>query len=232
MTTNYQSFYHSTLTYQKPATWQDYLKYRDDSEPKETHYQLFFYLDQLIVNDVGREGINHAMVCNSMTVILALWCMQSSRQEFTSFGHCLIEKPEVAATAPDMVAYIGVEIPVSSEEEKYINLNRWRVPDLVVEVSDITLMIDLGDKKQLYAALKIPEYWVINVQTKQVLMFILHEDGNYLESDISQALIGLQADLLNQTLEQLSQRGTGQASRWFYQQIQKNIPQNTSEEIS
>ncbi len=228
MTVTSQSFYDSTLTYQKPATWQDYLKHRDDPEPKETRYQLFFYLDQLIINDVGREGMNHAMVCNSMTIILPLWCMQSSGQEFSSYGRCLIEKPEIAATAPDVVVYLGEEIPVASDEDKFINLNRWRVPDLVGEVSDTTLTIDLGEKKQLYAALKIPEYWVINVETKQVLMFILQEDNNYLESNRSQALIGLEANLLNQTLEQLYQGGTGQTTRWFYQQIQKN----KSEEIS
>ncbi len=69
---------------------------------------------------------------------------------------------------------------------------------------------------------------MINVQTKQVLMFVLQEDVNYLESDMSQALIGLKANLLNQTLEQLYQGGTGQANHWFQQQIQKN----KSEEIS
>ncbi len=229
MTVTSQSSYQSTLPYQKSATWQDYLKYRDNPEPEETHYQLFFYLDQLIVNDIGREGMNHAMFRNLITIVLGIWSLQFPEREFTFLGNCLIENPETAASAPDLVLYIGKNVPSSQQEEiPYINLNQWRVPDLVGEVSDITLAIDLDEKKKLYAALKIPEYWVISIRAKQVLMFILQENGKYLESDSSQALTGLKVELLNQTLDQLDQGETGQATRWFYQQIQKN----TSEEIS
>jgi Uma2 family endonuclease len=46
-------------------------------------------------------------------------------------------------------------------ESRFIDLDRWRVPDLVAEVSDTTLASDLDEKKQLYVALGIPEYWVV-----------------------------------------------------------------------
>jgi hypothetical protein len=222
MTANRLSFYQSTLTYQKPATWQDYLKHRDNLKPQVTHYQPFFYLDQLIINDIGREGMNHAEFWSLITIVQGIWSLlQFSELEFTSLGGCLIEKPETAATAPDLVLYMGKDAPYSQEEVSYIDLNRWRVPDLVGEVSDTTLAVDLDEKKQLYSALKIPEYWVIGVRIKQVLIFILQENGKYLESDTSQLLIGLKVELLNQTLAQLEQRGTKQATRWFYHQIMR-----------
>lgn len=34
-------------------------------------------------------------------------------------------------------------------------------------------------KKQIYADLKIPEYWVIDVRGERVLAFGLEEDGKY-----------------------------------------------------
>lgn len=54
-----------------------------------------------------------------------------------------------------------------------VNLDKWRVPDLVAEISDTTLAIDLDEKKQLYLALGIPEYWIIDVKGRQVVAFRL-----------------------------------------------------------
>jgi Uma2 family endonuclease len=219
----------SSLTHWQPATWQDYLNYRDDSNPDTAKARLFFNRNQLLITDMSGEGINHSGFNNLLTMIFVLWFIQFPEQKFRSLGGCLLEKPEIQAVSPDLVLYLGENSPVWQEgESRYINLNKWRVPDLVGEISDTTLATDLDEKKQLYAALEIPEYWVISVRAKQVLMFILQENGKYLESNESQALFGLRVELLNQTLEQLDQGETGQATRWFYQQIQKN----TSQEIS
>ncbi|MEX0711356.1 MAG: Uma2 family endonuclease [Pirellulales bacterium] len=39
---------------------------------------------------------------------------------------------------------------------------------LVIEVSDTTLRLDRGDKLHIYAAAGIPEYWIINLLSRQV----------------------------------------------------------------
>ena len=44
---------------------------------------------------------------------------------------------------------------------------------LIVEVADTTLDFDLGQKRDLYAAASIAEYWVIDVQGKKVSRFVL-----------------------------------------------------------
>src|SRR6516165_4121681 len=43
---------------------------------------------------------------------------------------------------------------------------------LVIEVADTTLDFDLADKRALYAALGVAEYWVINMQAKKLSRFI------------------------------------------------------------
>lgn len=219
----------SSLTHWQPATWQDYLNYRDDPNPDTAKARLFFNRNQLLITDMSGEGINHSGFNNLLTIILGLWLIQFPEQEFKLLGGCLIEKPKIQAASPDLMLYLGENFPVWQEgETRFISLDKWRVPDLVGEISDTTLATDLDEKKQLYAALQVPEYWVISVRAKQMLIFVLQENGKYLEAQTSSVLVGLTTELINQTLEQLDQGGTGQATRWFYQQIQKN----TSQEIS
>jgi len=43
---------------------------------------------------------------------------------------------------------------------------------LVVEVADTTLDFDLADKRALYSAADIAEYWVIDVQGKKLVRFL------------------------------------------------------------
>lgn len=42
---------------------------------------------------------------------------------------------------------------------------------LVVEVADDTLMYDVGAKVELYATAGVPEYWVIDLEHRQLLVF-------------------------------------------------------------
>ncbi|MEM1123702.1 MAG: Uma2 family endonuclease, partial [Bacteroidota bacterium] len=74
-------------------------------------------------------------------------------------------------------------------------------------------------KKALYADLKIPEYWVIDIKGKRVIAFRLQEDGKYQECEESVALLGLPISLLEQTLERLEGGNNGSAAFWFAQQI-------------
>lgn len=50
---------------------------------------------------------------------------------------------------------------------------------LVVEVADTSLRDDLGRKRRLYASANIPNYWVADVNAKQVHRFADSADGDY-----------------------------------------------------
>ncbi len=200
----------------KHATWQDYLAARD--MPTLERMKLFFHRDQLLI-DMGSEGINHASVSDLFTMLFAFWFSQRPEQTAASLGRCLIEKPKIQAAAPDLVLYIGEGVPQwQPGEPRRIDLAQWRVPDLVGEVSDTTLADDLDEKKQLYAELKIPEYWVINVQGRQVIAFRLQENGKYQQCSHSVALKDLPITMLEQTLERLSGGTNISAALWFAQQ--------------
>lgn len=206
----------STVPQWQPATWEDYLNYRD--APTTERVRLFFNGNYLFV-DMGSEGINHASFGALFSMLFFIWFSRSSEQTASSLGGCLIEKPNKQAASPDIVLYVGEGIPQwQAGEQRRIDLNQWRVPDLVGEVSDTTIATDLDEKKQLYAELEIPEYWVIDVQGKRVLAFRLQED-RYQQCSYSVALDKLPISLLEQTLERLSEGTNISAASWFAQQI-------------
>ncbi len=215
----------TTVPVWKPATWEDYLAYRDD--PTIDRVRLFFYQDHLLT-DMGSEGINHAIICELFSMIFAFWFSQKPEEIFSSLGGCLLEKPPLRAGAPDIILYLGEGYPRwQSGERRYINLNEW-LPNLVGEIADTTLATDLDEKKHLYAALGIPEYWVVDVRGQLVIVFQLDANGNYQQCDSSLALAGLPISLLEQTVALLNQGTNGSAALWFAQQI-ANLNQDAEE---
>lgn len=205
----------SKITLWQPASWADYERQRDKSETSDRH-RLYFHNGYLRVNDMGWEGIGHARVHDLFTAILTIWFLLHPDQKAETFGGALLEKPGYQAAAPDLVLYLGDGAPTWKEgQSRRIDLNTWRIPDLVGEVSDTTLAVDLDEMKQLYAALGIPEYWVINVKGQQVLAFGLQENGKYQPIETSLNLTGLPIALLEQTLDRLTEESNISAAQWF-----------------
>ena len=196
------------------ATWTEYVERVENLEEQE---RVFFNLDTIWI-DMGNEGINHSRFNELFTLILGFWFARQTDVKFDLLGGCVMEKPQIQSAAPDKVLYVGGNSPRwQPGEPRRVNLDLWRVPDLVAEISDTTLAIDLDEKKQLYLALGIPEYWVIDVKGRQVLAFILVE-GKYEQCSESVALTGLPIELLEQTLEQMDNEN-GSAALWFAAQI-------------
>ena len=218
ITTVIQTYPTKTLHIWKSATWEDYLTYRDD--PTIEKVRLFFHRGYLLVIDMGGEGINHATVSDLFTMLFFIWFSQKPEQVFSSLGRCLMEKPTTKAGAPDLVLYLGEDYPRwQPGEPRRIDLNQWRVPNLVGEISDTTLVTDLDEKKQLYADFGIPEYWIVDVREQRVFAFQLQSNGKYQECSQSLTLAGLPITLLEQTLAQLNEGTNGSAATWFAQQI-------------
>jgi Uma2 family endonuclease len=201
------------------ATWVEYLQRIEN--PQSESERIFFHLDTIWI-DMGNEGINHSRFNELFTLIFGFWFLQQTDMKFDLLGGCVLEKPQTQSAAPDKVLYIGGEAPRwQTGEPRRINLASWRVPDLVAEISDTTLSTDLDEKKQLYLALGIPEYWVIDVRGRQIWSFRLI-DGRYQECSESVALTGLPIDLLEQTLAKMDD-DNGNVALWFADQI-KSLP--------
>lgn len=203
----------------QPATWADYEQYRD-SLPDRGRHQIYFHNGYLKVDDMGWEGIRHSEVRELIIMIFAFWFAQHPDQKAKSLGGCLMEKIGYQAAAPDLVLYLGSEAPTwQPGEKRRINLDTCRVPDLVGEVSDTSLASDLDEMKQLYAALGIPEYWIINAKDYKVLAFRLQPNGKYQPIETSVALNRLPISLLEQALNRLTEESNIAAASWFMQAL-------------
>ncbi len=199
------------------ASWDDYLTYSDT--PTEERIKLYYYEHKLLI-EMGKEGINHSSICDLFTILIFIWFNQKETQVFSSYGRCLLEKKKEVAAAPDLVLYLGENYPQwQVGERRYLDLNKWGRPNLVGEISDTTLATDLDEKKHLYASLKIPEYWVIDVLAKRVFCFQLQENNKYQESDFSLVLKDLPISLLNESLARLERESNGTVAGWFSSQI-------------
>ncbi len=199
------------------ATWDEYVALRDDQSDR---CKLFFDNQHLWV-EMGAEGINHAQFSALFEMIFAIWVMQNPHYRVASFRGCQIEKQGFRSAAPDIVLYVGENTPTwKAGQSRFINLEQWRSPDLVGEISDTTLAIDLDEKKRLYADLGISEYWVIDVRACRIFAFRLDEEGVYQECEVSQVLPNLAIALLEQTMELLETKTNTEAAIWFSQQIQ------------
>lgn len=198
------------------GTWDDYLRYRNNSTVERL--RLYFNGEAILV-DMGSEGIDHASVSDLFLLLIYLWVRQYQPDlAVGSFGRCLLEKPGFRAASPDLVLYLGEGIPKRDNAKlRRIDLNQWRVPDLVCEIADTTLASDLDEKKKLYADLNIPEYWVIDVQGKRVIAFRLQPNGQYRQCIDSIALEGLSIDLLEQALARLGEEPNFAVANWFGQ---------------
>jgi Uma2 family endonuclease len=199
------------------ATWQDYQALRDDANSDRS--KLFFDNQRLWV-EMGDEGINHARFSDLFAMIFAFWAAKFPDIKLSTFGGCQLEKKGLRAIAPDIVVYVGEDAATwKTGQSRFINLENWRSPDLVGEISDTTLAIDLDEKKRLYADLGISEYWVIDVRAYRLFAFKLDETGVYQQCEVSQVLPNLAIALLEQTVELLATKTNTEAAIWFSQQI-------------
>jgi Uma2 family endonuclease len=199
------------------ATWEDYEALRDDTT--RDRCKLFFNHQRLWV-EMGAEGMNHAQFSALFEMIFAMWVMQNPQYRVASFRGCQIEKVGHCAAAPDIVLYVGDDIPFwEVSKPRFINLDQWRSPNLVGEIADTTLAIDLDEKKRLYEDLGIAEYWVIDVRVGRMFAFQLDASGVYQPCEVSQVLPNLEIALLEQALERLTTQTNTEVALWFSQQI-------------
>ncbi|WP_375392328.1 Uma2 family endonuclease [uncultured Sphingomonas sp.] len=99
---------------------------------------------------------------------------------------------------PDPDILVGAVTPVRD----YIRVDQVA---LVIEVADTSIRHDLGEKRDLYAIGKVPEYWVVDVNTAVVHRFWEPQEGVYR----AEPPIPLAGELRSLTMPELTIDGAG-----------------------
>jgi Uma2 family endonuclease len=107
----------------------------------------------------------------------------ATRAIFLGLERALRGRASVYFEAPLDAARIDSEpepdVLVCSNPDEWAYRSQRTKPVLVIEVADPSLEHDLGEKAGLYAVVGVPEYWVVNLIDRVLVVFREPDEGSY-----------------------------------------------------
>jgi Uma2 family endonuclease len=197
------------------ATWEEYLQAIELPECEKAKGYYYNGRMRLEMSPLGNpHSRDHLIVIHGV-------CLFASLRGIDLDGHdnCTYRKPGVQEVQPDISFYLGDNAEVVPWDATIIDLNLYPPPDLAIEVAYSSLADDKGEKRLLYEAVGVREYWIIDVQNAQVLAFAIQNRGSR-RIDQSQVLTGLDIGLLQEALQRSRQMNHGKVSAWLLTQFQ------------
>lgn len=198
------------------ATWEEYLENIEYSgcEKAKGYYHNGRYRIEMtpIGNDHSKDHSN----IHTATSLFAI----SKQVAVDIRDNCSYRKAGIKEFQPDLSCYVGDNANAIPWGVGVVDLDKYPVPDLVIEISNTSLSDDLGEKRLLYEDLQIPEYWVVDVQNVRVLAFAIADGGSKRIAE-SQVLTGLKIDILNEALRLSRNSNHTEVGKWLLQQFQQ-----------
>jgi Uma2 family endonuclease len=200
----------------RSATWEEFVAIAD--APTSAKLKSYYYKGEMRFEPMS-TGSDHSKDHTLMMFALSFFV---ATQGIPANGHdaCSYRKIGFDEFQPDISYYIGETADAVPWGTRVIDLDQYPIPSLVIEVSDTSLADDLGTKRLQYEDLRIPEYWIVNVQAKQILAFAIAPDGNVRQIQESQVFPGLKLRILAQALERSRQENQSATNAWLMQQLQ------------
>lgn len=198
------------------ATWDDYLQAIED--PRLEKAKCYYHDGQLRI-EMTPIGNDHASDHSVVMLAVNLFCILKGI-DFNGKDNCTYRKNQVGEAQPDASYYFRENADAIAYGTSIIDLDRYPPPDLVIEVANSSLSDDKGEKRILYEALGVSEYWILDVQNVQVIAFAVENGGSKRISE-SQVLPGLTISLLNQAFRRTRQMNQRLVGTWLMEQFQK-----------
>jgi Uma2 family endonuclease len=199
-----------------PATWEEYLRALDD--PDYEGAKGYYYNGHMRL-EMTPLGNPHSR--DHFSAIGALYLFAGIKGiDLDGHDNCTYRKTGFEDAQPDVSFYVGTNAELIPWETKIIDLDTYPAPDLVIEVAYSSLPDDTGEKRLLYEALGVREYWIYDVQKAQILAFAIENRGSY-RIDQSQVLLGLSIALLEEALRRSRTMNHGKVSAWLLSQFQQ-----------
>lgn len=138
---------------------------------------------------------------------------------FTGKDNCSYRQIGLREFQPDLSCYVDKNANAIPWGVGIVNLDEYPVPDLVIEISNTSLVDDLGSKRLLYEDVGIAEYWIIDVQNIDVIAFAIKDRGSKRITE-SQVLAGLKLEVLTEALKRSRSNNHTVVASWLMQQFQ------------
>ncbi len=170
--------------------------------------RVTYYQNQL---ELRMPSEDHEVITRMIDAMVSILCEELGLNLKTIGSTMLKSRP--GAPEADNAYYIEHEPEVRG---KTVDLTQDPPPDLVVEV-DITHS-DIN-KKELYQAMGIPEFWTYDGKRGLVTFYGL-QDGVYREQPVSPTFSILDRTTLKDFIDRCKQAGELPAKRWFRAWVQ------------
>ncbi|NJO11256.1 MAG: Uma2 family endonuclease [Leptolyngbyaceae cyanobacterium SL_1_1] len=198
-----------------PATWDEYLQ---AIQAPDGIKGSSYYHDGRMRLEMSPLGNPHSR--DHFIVVYAVGLFAGVKDiDLDGHDNCTYRKSGYEEAQPDASFYIGANAEAIPWEATIIDLDIYPPPDLVIEVAFSSLADDKGEKRLLYEALGVREYWIIDVQAVKVIAFTV-ENGGSRRIDESQVLSGLKIKLLEAAFQRSRKMNHGKVSAWLLQQLQ------------
>jgi Uma2 family endonuclease len=162
-------------------------------------------------------GWNHAEDNSIISTLVILFCALK-KIPVKEVTNCSFRKTGIREAQPDIAFYITSLENIPPRSNSPVDLNQYAPPALAVEMAASSLSDDLGEKRLLYEALAVQEYWVVDVNRAEVTAFAIADAGSR-QLDTSQVLPGLTMAVVKETLERSRSEEHGAIARWLLSQF-------------
>jgi len=194
------------------ATWDEFIALADDPELEKGR---FYYDQDKMRIEMSPVGPIHAHENSIVSNVVRLFAMIRNIQIY-EYTNCSFRKKGESECQPDIAFYLGADLKLPPRNNAPVDLNKFDLPTLIVEISSTTLQDDLGYKRLLYERLGILEYWVVNAQTSEVFTFSI-ADGRSGIVERSQVLDGLEITTVQEALKRSQTEDDGAIAKWLLQ---------------
>lgn len=198
------------------ASWEEYVKaiaHLTNQKAKSYYYKEHMRLEMAPVS--FDHGQDHVVIIFALALFTALKGIPATGLDTTTF-----RKTGVQDCQPDVAYYLRERAQSIPTGTGIVNLNRYPVPDLVIEIAKTSLLDDLGTKRSLYEELNVAEYWVVDVQNAQIIAYTIADQGSKRIQE-SQVLPGLAITILEEALRRSREMNQSQVGTWLLSQFQQ-----------
>lgn len=200
----------------RSATWETFVAIAD--APTSAKLKSYYYNGRMRFEPMS-TGSDHSNDNALMLFALSFFAATQGLLITTKDG-CSYRKAGFDEFQPDISCYVGATADAIPWGTRVVNLDQYPIPNLVIEISDTSFVDDLGTKRLQYEDLRIPEYWIVNVQAQQILAFAIDPDGSTRRIQASQVFPGLPLAILETALSRSRQENQGATNAWLMQQLQ------------
>lgn len=195
--------------------WEEFVNIAD--APDSTKLKSYYYNARMrfeLMSTGSDHSNDHALILFALSFFAATRCIP-----MTAKDGCTYRKKGHTEFQPDASYYIGDKADVIPWGTRIIDLDRYPLPNLVIEISDTSISDDLGTKRLQYEDLGISEYWIVDVQNMQIFAFTIGMDGSTKRIRESLVLSGLKIEILEQAIQRSRQENQTAITAWLIEQF-------------